>query len=159
MPVRRWGATLRSWSLGHIGRLPSSLRPPASRSYESCPCRRNVPAGIWTSEEYTKLRCYDADTPDQCSKPDEESCGRRGAEEDVTGDTYSTTARYVVASILPTSTAGRGASPSWHPASQHKRASQHCQHRPDGRNQPSNAQGLWISPGRDAEGVPSRMIL
>ncbi|WP_406054371.1 DUF6283 family protein [Streptomyces sp. NBC_01077] len=28
-----------------------------------CPCRRDVPAGIWAREEYAKLRRYDADAP------------------------------------------------------------------------------------------------
>ncbi|MDX3538472.1 DUF6283 family protein [Streptomyces sp. MB09-01] len=45
--------------------MASSIRPPAPRPCESCPYRRDVPAGIWASEEYDKLRTYDADTPDQ----------------------------------------------------------------------------------------------
>ncbi|MEV7159432.1 DUF6283 family protein [Streptomyces misionensis] len=52
-------------AVGHIGRMSSSLRPPAQRPCESCPCRCDVPAGIWASEEYAKLRRYGADTPDQ----------------------------------------------------------------------------------------------
>ncbi|MFC9817816.1 DUF6283 family protein [Streptomyces virginiae] len=45
--------------------MTSSIRPPAPRPCESCPYRRDVPAGIWASEEYEKLRRYDADTPNQ----------------------------------------------------------------------------------------------
>ncbi|MEU6299270.1 DUF6283 family protein [Streptomyces erythrochromogenes] len=45
--------------------MASSIRPPAPRPCESCPYRRDVPAGIWAAEEYDKLRRYDADTPDQ----------------------------------------------------------------------------------------------
>lgn len=29
---------------------------------DSCPYRRDVPSGVWASEEYEKLRLYDADT-------------------------------------------------------------------------------------------------
>ncbi|MBK3629997.1 hypothetical protein JHN59_35405 [Streptomyces sp. MBT49] len=63
--------------------MSSSLRPPAQRPCESCPYRRDVPAGIWASEEYAKLRRYDADTPDQptavfqCHQSDADSVGRR----------------------------------------------------------------------------------
>ncbi|MFF0509061.1 DUF6283 family protein [Streptomyces fimicarius] len=63
--------------------MSSSLRPPAQRPCESCPYRRDVPAGIWTSEEYAKLRRYDADTPDQptglfqCHQADAGSAARR----------------------------------------------------------------------------------
>lgn len=52
-------------ALGHTERMPSSLQPPAQRPCESCPYRRDVPAGIWASEEYAKLRRYDAETPGQ----------------------------------------------------------------------------------------------
>ncbi|MFI8829146.1 DUF6283 family protein [Streptomyces sp. NPDC053431] len=45
--------------------MPLSLRPPAPKPCESCPYRREAPAGIWASEEYEKLRHYDADTPNQ----------------------------------------------------------------------------------------------
>ncbi|MER6734708.1 DUF6283 family protein [Streptomyces puniciscabiei] len=45
--------------------MSPSVRPPAPRPCESCPYRRDVPAGIWASEEYEKLRRYDAATPNQ----------------------------------------------------------------------------------------------
>ncbi|WP_353962952.1 DUF6283 family protein [Streptomyces sp. NBC_00878] len=63
--------------------MSSSLRPPAQRPCESCPYRRDVPAGIWASEEYAKLRRYDAETPDQpaglfqCHQADADSAVRR----------------------------------------------------------------------------------
>ncbi|MFB7346105.1 DUF6283 family protein [Streptomyces hydrogenans] len=63
--------------------MPSSLRPPAQRPCESCPYRRDVPAGIWADEEYAKLRRYDAETPDQptglfqCHQADADSAVRR----------------------------------------------------------------------------------
>ncbi|MFD7540214.1 DUF6283 family protein [Streptomyces sp. NPDC059819] len=63
--------------------MTSSLRPPARRPCESCPYRRDVPAGIWASDEYAKLRRYDADTPDQptglfqCHQADADSAVRR----------------------------------------------------------------------------------
>ena len=63
--------------------MSSSLRPPAPRPCASCPYRRDVPAGIWASEEYAKLRRYDADTPDQptglfqCHQADAGSAVRR----------------------------------------------------------------------------------
>ncbi|MFE7545794.1 DUF6283 family protein [Streptomyces platensis] len=63
--------------------MPSSLRPPAPRPCESCPYRRDVPAGIGASEEYEKLRRYDADTPNQptklfqCHQADGDSDNRR----------------------------------------------------------------------------------
>ncbi|MFI1376040.1 DUF6283 family protein [Streptomyces longwoodensis] len=74
---------LRSRSSDHTGCMSSSLRPPAQRPCESCPYRRDVPAGIWASEEYAKLRRYDADTPDQptglfqCHQADADSTVRR----------------------------------------------------------------------------------
>ncbi|MFI7337249.1 DUF6283 family protein [Streptomyces sp. NPDC050085] len=70
-------------ALGHTGCMSSSLRPPAQRPCESCPYRRDVPAGIWAREEYAKLRRYDADTPDQpaglfqCHQADADSAVRR----------------------------------------------------------------------------------
>ncbi|WP_153815742.1 DUF6283 family protein [Streptomyces sp. SUK 48] len=63
--------------------MSSSLRAPAQRPCDSCPYRRDVPAGIWTAEEYAKLRRYDADTPDQptrlfqCHQTDAGSVVRR----------------------------------------------------------------------------------
>lgn len=70
-------------ALGHTGCMPSSLRPPAPRPCESCPYRRDVPAGIWDSEEYAKLRRYDFKTPEQptglfqCHQADADSALRR----------------------------------------------------------------------------------
>ncbi|MFD5696530.1 DUF6283 family protein [Streptomyces lasiicapitis] len=61
----------------------SSLRPPAPRPCESCPYRRDVPPGIWSHEEYEKLRRYDAPTPDQpsalfqCHQTDAHDAARR----------------------------------------------------------------------------------
>jgi hypothetical protein len=40
------------------------LRPRA-RPCSSCPYRRDCPSGIWAASEYTKLRSYDGDVPDQ----------------------------------------------------------------------------------------------
>ncbi|MFI8343928.1 DUF6283 family protein [Streptomyces sp. NPDC085639] len=63
--------------------MASSIRPPAPRPCESCPYRRDVPAGIWASQEYDKLRHYDADTTDQppymfqCHQNDADSDSRR----------------------------------------------------------------------------------
>ncbi|MFF7415791.1 DUF6283 family protein [Streptomyces lydicus] len=63
--------------------MSSSLRSPAPRPCESCPYRRDVPAGIWAGEEYEKLRRYDADTPNQptgmfqCHQADGDSNARR----------------------------------------------------------------------------------
>lgn len=36
--------------------------PPAPRPCDSCPYRRDVPSGIWSAEEYGKLRNYDGPT-------------------------------------------------------------------------------------------------
>ncbi|MEU2558465.1 DUF6283 family protein [Streptomyces longispororuber] len=69
--------------LPHTGSMTSFIRPPAPRPCESCPYRRDVPAGIWASEEYEKLRRYDADTPEQptgvfqCHQADADSDTRR----------------------------------------------------------------------------------
>jgi hypothetical protein len=63
--------------------MSSALRPPAPRPCASCPYRRDVPAGIWASGEYAKLRDYDNDTPDQppalfqCHQADAGSPARR----------------------------------------------------------------------------------
>ncbi|MFD7015863.1 DUF6283 family protein [Streptomyces sp. NPDC059928] len=60
-----------------------SLHPPAPRPCSSCPYRRDVPSGIWASEEYAKLRRYDAGTADQppsvfqCHQKDAYSDGSR----------------------------------------------------------------------------------
>ncbi|MFF4699945.1 DUF6283 family protein [Streptomyces chattanoogensis] len=77
------GVTPRSRPLGHTDCVSSLLRPPAQRPCESCPYRRDVPPGIWASEEYAKLRRYDAETPDQptglfqCHQADASSAIRR----------------------------------------------------------------------------------
>ncbi|MFE1775556.1 DUF6283 family protein [Streptomyces sp. NPDC059008] len=63
--------------------MSSSLRPPAPRPCESCPYRRDVPAGVWADEEYAKLARYDADTPYQptgtfqCHQTDADGHSRR----------------------------------------------------------------------------------
>ncbi|MFD5126880.1 DUF6283 family protein [Streptomyces olindensis] len=83
LQLAQLGADSSILTVGHTGRMPSSLRPPARRPCESCPYRRDVPAGIWSSEEYAKLRRYDADTPDQptglfqCHQADAGSAVRR----------------------------------------------------------------------------------
>ncbi|MFB7174542.1 DUF6283 family protein [Streptomyces sp. NPDC056254] len=65
------------------GCTASSIRPPAPRPCESCPYRRDVPAGIWAEEEYDKLQRYDADTSEQplgvfqCHQSDADSDSRR----------------------------------------------------------------------------------
>ncbi|MEU9879009.1 DUF6283 family protein [Streptomyces phaeochromogenes] len=57
--------------------------PSTQRPCESCPCRPDVPAGIWASEEYANLRRYGAETPDQpaglfqCHQADADSAVRR----------------------------------------------------------------------------------
>jgi hypothetical protein len=43
----------------------STLKPPTPRPCASCPYRRDVPPGIWASEEYAKLPPYDEPTPFQ----------------------------------------------------------------------------------------------
>ncbi|MFE2186034.1 DUF6283 family protein [Streptomyces sp. NPDC059455] len=61
----------------------SLLRPPALRSCDSCPYRRDASSGIWAHEEYDKLRRYDAPAPDQpqamfqCHQADGDSATRR----------------------------------------------------------------------------------
>ncbi|MBD0670024.1 DUF6283 family protein [Streptomyces sp. CBMA156] len=45
--------------------MSSLLRPPSPRPCESCPYRRDVLSGVWASDEYEKLRRYDAPTPEQ----------------------------------------------------------------------------------------------
>ncbi|MET7944191.1 DUF6283 family protein [Streptomyces sp. NPDC005302] len=62
--------------------MPPPLRPPAPRPCDSCPYRRDVPPGVWTHEEYEKLRRYDAVTAEQpsalfqCHQNDAGSPGR-----------------------------------------------------------------------------------
>jgi hypothetical protein len=41
---------------------------PASRPCESCPYRKDVPAGVWAAKEYEKLPEYDLPTPFQPMK-------------------------------------------------------------------------------------------
>ena len=38
------------------------IQAPAPRPCSSCPYRRDVPSGIWATEEYEKLRDYDKET-------------------------------------------------------------------------------------------------
>lgn len=40
-------------------------KPPAKRPCGSCPYRRDVPSGVWHSDEYAKLPTYDGETFDQ----------------------------------------------------------------------------------------------
>lgn len=35
---------------------------------KSCPCRRDVPSGVWHALEYEKLPCYDGEIADQVMK-------------------------------------------------------------------------------------------
>lgn len=42
-----------------------SVREPASRPCGSCPYRRDVPSGVWATEEYERLPLYDAPTGEQ----------------------------------------------------------------------------------------------
>lgn len=42
-----------------------SILGPAPRPCESCPYGKGVPSGVWSLEEYKKLRDYDADTSSQ----------------------------------------------------------------------------------------------
>lgn len=37
----------------------SEIKEPAPRPCESCPYRRDVPSGVWSADEYEKLREYD----------------------------------------------------------------------------------------------------
>ncbi|MFD9062708.1 DUF6283 family protein [Kitasatospora purpeofusca] len=63
--------------------MTPSLRPPAPRPCDSCPYRRDVPSGIWATEEYDKLRAYDAPTGEQpqavflCHQNDADSASSR----------------------------------------------------------------------------------
>ena len=38
---------------------------PRSQPCSSCPYRKDVPSGVWSYDEYEKLRAYDEPTPDQ----------------------------------------------------------------------------------------------
>lgn len=57
--------------------------PPAPNPCDSCPYRRDVPAGLWAEEEYAKLERYDNETLDQptavflCHQNDKNSTKRR----------------------------------------------------------------------------------
>ncbi|MEU5609730.1 DUF6283 family protein [Streptomyces sparsogenes] len=63
--------------------MPSPMHPPAPRPCDSCPCRLDVPSGVWEYEEYEKLRRYDAVTSEQppglfqCHQADAGSAARR----------------------------------------------------------------------------------
>ncbi|WP_433574861.1 DUF6283 family protein [Nocardia brasiliensis] len=41
------------------------MGPPAPRPCSSCPYRRDVPSGVWHTDEYAKLRNYDQDMAEQ----------------------------------------------------------------------------------------------
>jgi hypothetical protein len=41
------------------------LKPPAKHPCGSCPYRRDVPSGVWSEDEYEKLREYDRETHEQ----------------------------------------------------------------------------------------------
>lgn len=41
----------------------STVGPPAPRPCETCPYRRDVPAGVWEAVEYERLPEYDGATP------------------------------------------------------------------------------------------------
>lgn len=43
----------------------AEIQPPAPRPCDSCPYRRDVPAGVWSPEEYAKLPDYDRGTGEQ----------------------------------------------------------------------------------------------
>jgi len=43
----------------------SKIKGPAPRPCESCPYRKDVPSGVWSANEYAKLREYDNETYDQ----------------------------------------------------------------------------------------------
>lgn len=43
----------------------TSIKGPAPNPCESCPYRRDVPSGVWSKNEYEKLRDYDEPTPFQ----------------------------------------------------------------------------------------------
>jgi len=41
---------------------PYLIKGPAPRPCESCPYRKDVPSGVWSADEYAKLRDYDGQT-------------------------------------------------------------------------------------------------
>lgn len=43
----------------------SKLLPPSPNPCSSCPYRRDIPSGVWSEEDYEKLRGYDKETHDQ----------------------------------------------------------------------------------------------
>lgn len=55
-------------------------KPPAKRPCGSCPYRKDVPAGVWSKEEYEKLPPYDGETFEQppkmflCHRQDGHTC-------------------------------------------------------------------------------------
>ncbi len=58
----------------------ADIRPPAPRPCQSCPYRKDVPAGVWAAEEYEKLPAYDRPTEMQptavflCHQQDGRAC-------------------------------------------------------------------------------------
>jgi hypothetical protein len=48
--------------------MGDALPRPARTPCPTCPYRRDVPAGIWSAEEYAKLPAYDGDTGQQFNK-------------------------------------------------------------------------------------------
>lgn len=46
----------------------SKLLRPGKAPCGSCPYRRDVPAGVWSADEYMKLPAYDGDTGEQIMK-------------------------------------------------------------------------------------------
>lgn len=53
---------------------------PAPRPCMSCPYRRDVPSGVWSEDDYAKLRRYDAPTYDQPTGMFQ--CHQNGADDD-----------------------------------------------------------------------------
>ncbi|MFD7835646.1 DUF6283 family protein [Streptomyces sp. NPDC059761] len=43
------------------------LRAPAPNPCDACPYRKDVPSGVWSHDEYDKLRLYDGETHEQQS--------------------------------------------------------------------------------------------
>lgn len=43
----------------------SAIGPPAPKPCQSCPYRRDVPSGVWSTQEYAKLPTYDGETWEQ----------------------------------------------------------------------------------------------
>lgn len=58
----------------------SAIKGSAPRPCESCPYRRDVPSGVWSANEYAKLRDYDGETWEQ--PPGVFQCHQTGPEDD-----------------------------------------------------------------------------